>query len=41
MMRETDNKSGNYSFSSVGDLNGEHSENERGGYADWNASIIA
>jgi hypothetical protein len=30
MMRETDNKSENDSFSSVGDLNGELSENERG-----------
>jgi hypothetical protein len=29
MMRATDNKSENDSFSSVGDLNGEHSENER------------
>jgi hypothetical protein len=39
MMRETDNKSENDSFSSVGGLNGEHSENGRGGCADWNASI--
>jgi hypothetical protein len=39
MMRETDNKSENDSFSSVRDLNGELSENEPGGYADWNASI--
>jgi len=39
MMRQTDNKSENDSFSIVGDLNGELSENERGGYADGNASI--
>jgi hypothetical protein len=39
MTRETDIKSENDSFSSVGDLNGEYSENERGGYTDGNASI--
>jgi hypothetical protein len=36
MRGETDNKSENDSFSSVGDLNGKLSENEWGGYADWN-----
>jgi hypothetical protein len=38
-MRETDSKSETNSFPSVRDLNCEHSENEGGGCADWNASI--